>query len=52
MNNFIMPRKYATEWDTMTNMSKEYSQKIISGEYPLSKFNEFIKNGIQKPAMK
>ena len=41
--NFIMPRKFSTKWDALTSLYKEYSYKIISGEYPLSKFEEFKK---------
>ena len=39
--NFIMPRNFAAKWDALTSLYKEYSYKIISGEYPVSKFEEF-----------
>ena len=41
--NFIIPGKFAAKWDALTTMYKEYSYKIISGEYPISKFDEFVK---------
>lgn len=41
--NFIMPRKFAATYDALNNLYKEYSYKIISGEYPLDKFAEFVK---------
>jgi putative aldouronate transport system substrate-binding protein len=41
--NFIMPRQFAATYDALNNLYKEYSCKIISGEYPLEKFDEFVK---------
>jgi len=42
--NFITPRKFAATYDALNNLYKEYSYKIISGEYPPEKFEEFVKN--------
>ena len=39
---FRIPSEYATKWDAMTNLYEEYAFKIISGEYELSKFDEFV----------
>jgi len=41
--NFVMPKDLAPVWDACNNLFKEYSFKIISGEYPLSKFDDFVK---------
>ena len=40
--SFVMPREFAAKWDALTNLFKEYSYKIISGEYPPEKFDEFV----------
>ena len=50
--NFIIPRELATTWDALTTMYKEYSYKIISGEYPISKFDEFVKEWYQEGGKK
>ena len=41
-NYFDMPAKYSTSWDEMNNLYKEYSIKIVTGEYPIEKFDEFV----------
>lgn len=41
-NYFPMPVKYATKWDEMVNLYKEYSVKIVTGEYSVDKFDEFV----------
>lgn len=37
-----IPNDYSTKWDTMTNLYKEYSFKIINGEYDIDRFDEFV----------
>jgi len=37
-----MPAKYSTSWDEMNNLYKEYSIKIVTGEYAIEKFDEFV----------
>ncbi len=41
-NYFLMPQKYATKWDEMSNLYKEYSLKIVLGEYQIDKFDEMV----------
>lgn len=41
-NYFPMPEEYATKWDEMNNLYKQYSVKIVTGEYSLDKFDEFV----------
>jgi putative aldouronate transport system substrate-binding protein len=40
--DFPIPEEYSATWDALENLYKEYSYKIISGEYPISKFDEFV----------
>ena len=40
--NFLIPEEFAAKWDAMENLYKEYEFKIISGEYELAKFDEFV----------
>jgi putative aldouronate transport system substrate-binding protein len=41
-NYFLMPQEYATKWDEMNNLQKEYSMKIVLGEYDIDKFDEMV----------
>lgn len=41
-NNFTIPDQYKTKWESMNKLYREYSYKIISGEYNLNKFDEFV----------
>lgn len=41
-NYFLMPQKYATMWDEMNNIYKEYAVKIVTGEYSIDKFDEMV----------
>lgn len=42
-----IPSELGPGWDAMNNLYKEYSYKIISGEYPLEKFEEFVEKWYQ-----
>jgi len=41
--DFPIPADLAPTWDALTNLYKEYNYKIISGEYSIDKFDEFVK---------
>ncbi len=41
-NYFLMPQEYATKWDEMNNLQKEYSMKIVLGEFNIDKFDEMV----------
>jgi len=40
--NFIIPKELAPTWDALQNLSREYAFKLISGEYPMDKFDEYV----------
>lgn len=40
--NFLIPKDMAPAWDALQNLYREYSFKLISGEYPMSKFDEYV----------
>ncbi len=39
--DFPIPEELSPTWDALENLYKEYSYKIISGEYGIDKFDEF-----------
>lgn len=41
-NYFPMPQEYATLWDAMNVLEREYSAKIVTGQFELDKFDEFV----------
>ncbi|MCD6397398.1 MAG: extracellular solute-binding protein [Spirochaetaceae bacterium] len=41
--DFPIPSDMAPTWDALTNLYKEYNFKIITGEYSIDKFDEFVK---------
>ncbi|MBP6961422.1 MAG: extracellular solute-binding protein [Thermotogae bacterium] len=41
-NYFLMPQRYATQWDAMNNLYKEYSIKIVTNQFPIEKFDEMV----------
>ncbi|MCK5671839.1 MAG: extracellular solute-binding protein [Spirochaetales bacterium] len=41
--DFPIPEDLSPTWDALENLYKEYSYKIISGEYSIDKFDEFVK---------
>ncbi|MCT4598979.1 MAG: extracellular solute-binding protein [Vallitalea sp.] len=41
-NSFNIPKEYKSKWESMNKLYREYSYKIISGEYELNKFDEFV----------
>ena len=41
--DFPIPADLAPTWDALTNLYKEYNFKIITGEYSIDKFDEFVK---------
>ena len=41
--DFAIPSDMAPTWDALTNLYKEYNFKIITGEYSIDKFDEFVK---------
>ena len=41
--DFPIPADMAPTWDALTNLYKEYSFKIITGEYSIDKFDDFVK---------
>lgn len=47
--NFIIPEELSVQWDSITNLYKEYSADIITGKRPISDFDKFVvewnKNG-------
>lgn len=40
--DFPIPEELSPTWDALQNLYKEYSYKIISGEYSIDKFDEFV----------
>jgi putative aldouronate transport system substrate-binding protein len=46
-NYFLMPQRYATQWDAMNNLYKEYSIKIVTNQYPIEKFDEMVQKWYQ-----
>lgn len=40
--DFPIPSVMAPTWDALTNLYKEYNFKIITGEYSIDKFDEFV----------
>lgn len=40
--DFPIPEELSPTWDALENLYKEYSFKIISGEYSIDKFDEFV----------
>jgi putative aldouronate transport system substrate-binding protein len=40
--NFLVPAQFATNWDAMTNLYKEYAADIVTGKKPISAFDEFV----------
>lgn len=40
--DFPIPEKYSATWDALQNIYKEYSYKIITGEYSIEKFDEYV----------
>jgi len=40
--DFPIPEELSPVWDALGNLYKEYSYKIISGEYGIDKFDEFV----------
>ena len=40
--DFPIPEEMSPTWDALGNLYKEYSYKIISGEYGIDKFDEFV----------
>jgi putative aldouronate transport system substrate-binding protein len=41
-HNFLMPSQYATNWDAMTNLYKEYAADIVTGKKPIGAFGELV----------
>jgi len=41
-NYFPMPQEYATLWDAMNSIEREYSSKIVMGQFDIDKFDEFV----------
>jgi putative aldouronate transport system substrate-binding protein len=41
--DFPIPEELSPTWDALQNLTKEYSYKIISGEYSINKFDEYVK---------
>ncbi len=41
--DFPIPEELGPTWDALSNLQKEYTYKIISGEYSIDKFDEFVK---------
>ncbi len=41
--DFPIPEDMSPTWDALENLYKEYNYKIISGEYSIDKFDEFVK---------
>lgn len=41
--DFLIPREFAPTWDALRNLYREYSYKLISGELPMEKFDDFVK---------
>lgn len=40
--NFLIPKKLAPTWDALQNLYREYSYKLISGEYSMDRFDDFV----------
>ncbi|RKX77270.1 MAG: sugar ABC transporter substrate-binding protein [Spirochaetes bacterium] len=40
--DFPIPEELSPTWDALGNLYKEYSFKIISGEYSIDKFDDFV----------
>ena len=40
--DFPIPEDFSATWDALENLYKEYSFKIITGEYGIEKFDEFV----------
>ncbi len=40
--DFPIPEELVPTWDALSNLQKEYTYKIISGEYSINKFDEFV----------
>lgn len=40
--DFPVPEELGPTWDALSNLQKEYNYKIISGEYAIDKFDEFV----------
>ncbi|MCF7942413.1 MAG: extracellular solute-binding protein [Spirochaetia bacterium] len=40
--DFPIPEELSPTWDALGNLQKEYTYKIISGEYSIDKFDEFV----------
>ncbi len=40
--DFPIPEELSPTWDALENLYKEYSYKIISGEYSISRFDDFV----------
>ena len=40
--DFPIPEEFSATWDALQNLYKEYSFKIISGEYSIDKFDEYV----------
>lgn len=41
--NFLIPKELAPSWDALQNLYREYAFKLISGEYPMDRFDDFVK---------
>lgn len=41
--SFVMPKDLATSWDASFNVVKEWEFKFISGEYPMEKWDDYVK---------
>jgi len=37
-----MPQEYATLLDAMNSIEREYSSKIVMGQFDIDKFDEFV----------
>ena len=40
--NFVLPKELATTWDALNNLYKEYSFNLISGQYSMDAFDEYV----------
>ncbi len=40
--DFPIPEELSATWDALQNLTKEYYYRIISGEYPISRFGEYV----------
>jgi putative aldouronate transport system substrate-binding protein len=41
--DFPIPEELSATWDALQNLTKEYSYRIISGEYPISRFDSYVR---------